>query len=185
MGGDRLEAILQIVVAGLNLKRRPRTGWVEKGIKNPESVADHSYSLALLAMLIADLRGLDAEKLIRMALLHDLAEAYVGDLTPRQKRRIGRENARKLEQSLLATLFRNLPNNLSERYLKLLEEMNNGETPEAKTLHELDKLEMALESLKLEQEYEINLSRFRREAIQTELGKNILKLLRTGKHARR
>ena len=60
----------------LELKNIPRQGWKEKlGINNPESVADHSYSTSVISMILSDLEGLNSEKIIRMALLHDLAES--------------------------------------------------------------------------------------------------------------
>ena len=68
------------------LKRLPRTGWVESGVPDPESVADHSFRVALLTLVLADLKGLDALKAVRMALIHDLGEAETGDLTPARRR---------------------------------------------------------------------------------------------------
>jgi len=67
----------------LELKNVPRQGWKEKlEIDNPESVADHSYSTTVLSMILSDMKGLDTEKIIRMALLHDLAESITGDIIP-------------------------------------------------------------------------------------------------------
>ena len=60
----------------LELKNIPRQGWKEKlGINNPESVAEHSYSTAAISMILSDLEGLNTEKIIKMALLHVLAES--------------------------------------------------------------------------------------------------------------
>src|SRR5207245_11486221 len=57
------------------LKKVPRKGWKQKvGIEHPESVADHSYGTAIMSMVFSDTIGLNTEKIIRMALLHDLAE---------------------------------------------------------------------------------------------------------------
>ena len=70
------------------LKKIPRQGWIDKaGISesvDPESVADHSnqYSVAVMAMLFGDNAKMDTCKMIRMALLHDIAESITGDLTP-------------------------------------------------------------------------------------------------------
>ena len=64
-----------------NLQRQKRTGWIKSGIEEPESVADHSYRAALLAMVVP-LTGVDAGRCMRMALVHDLAESIVGDITP-------------------------------------------------------------------------------------------------------
>jgi len=64
------------------LKEVRRQGWVDRGVTDAESVADHSYRLAVLAWAIARRRGLDADKAMRIALFHDLAEAETGDETP-------------------------------------------------------------------------------------------------------
>lgn len=80
-----IEGLIDFLSIVGRLKRLPRTGWVEAGIKEPESVADHSFRTAVLAMIPADLEGLDSDKVMRMALLHDLAEVETGDLTPDQK----------------------------------------------------------------------------------------------------
>lgn len=176
--GEELENTLPIIIAGLRLKRIRRAGWVEHGVKNPESVADHTYSLALITMLLADLKGLDAGKAVKMALLHDLAEAYLGDLTPRQKRGMVGGQARRLERSILTALVKQLQPRLSSEYLKLIQELYEDNTPEAKLVHELDKLEMALESIMLELEHGIDLRSFRRDALKTEIGKGLLSLIR-------
>ncbi|KAJ2645945.1 hypothetical protein IWW40_005774, partial [Coemansia sp. RSA 1250] len=63
------------------LKRTKRTGWVNSGVAAPESIADHMYRMSIMAMLIQD-NALDRTKCIKMALVHDLAEALVGDITP-------------------------------------------------------------------------------------------------------
>src|SRR5690348_11531628 len=64
------------------LKHLPRTGWVDRGVHEPESVASPSRPLALLAWVSAEAQGLDAENAMRLALVHDLPEAITGDLTP-------------------------------------------------------------------------------------------------------
>ena len=73
------------------LKAVPRIGWLLRGVRDVESVADHSYGVALIAMILADrakARGMavDVERVLRMALLHDLTEARTGDLPHTVKR---------------------------------------------------------------------------------------------------
>ena len=65
----------------LRLKRTPRAGWFRVGVDRPESVADHSFSLALLAWRLArETPGLDANRVVLMALLHDFPEARLTDI---------------------------------------------------------------------------------------------------------
>ena len=67
----------------LDLKNVPRQGWKDKlQIDNVESVAEHTYSAAIMSMIYSDLHELNTEKIIKMALLHDLSESIIGDLTP-------------------------------------------------------------------------------------------------------
>ncbi len=61
------------------LKKIKRTGWMLKGIKNVKSVAEHSYRVAMLALLLGEKFNLDKFKLVKMSLIHDLGEALVGD----------------------------------------------------------------------------------------------------------
>lgn len=63
------------------LQKQPRTGWVYNGVDKPESIADHMYRMAILAMTMAGTEY-DQSKLVKMAIVHDLAEAIVGDITP-------------------------------------------------------------------------------------------------------
>ncbi len=66
-----------------NLKKIPRKGWTTKlGISSPESVADHTFSMSTIAMVLSDLQKLDTQKVLKMSLLHDIAESITGDLTP-------------------------------------------------------------------------------------------------------
>ncbi len=76
---------LRLLVEMARLKSVPRLGWLLRGVRDVESVAAHSFGVAFTAMLIGDLargRGMavDLERVLRMALLHDLTEARMGDL---------------------------------------------------------------------------------------------------------
>lgn len=64
-----------------NLKTTKRTGWVRCNVSQPESIADHQYRMALMSLLASDC-GVDATRCMKMSLVHDVAEAIVGDITP-------------------------------------------------------------------------------------------------------
>jgi putative hydrolase of HD superfamily len=128
----------------IRLKTVPRQGWINKlGIKNPESVADHCYSMAVMAMLFSDLKKLDTGKIIKMTLLHDLAEAITGDLTPDDATRSEKE---KMEKDAMKKILSTLPKPLRAGYAKLWAEYQQNSTKEARLLHQVDKLEMALQA---------------------------------------
>ncbi|WP_457743107.1 HD domain-containing protein, partial [Thermococcus sp.] len=68
-----------------NLKRLPRTGWLLRGVPNPESIADHSFRVALITLFLADelkARGVEVntEKALKIALLHDIGETRITDI---------------------------------------------------------------------------------------------------------
>ncbi len=128
----------------LELKNIPRQGWKEKlGINNPESVADHSYSTTVMSMILSDLEGLNSEKIIRMALLHDLAESVIGDITPdhiTKNEKICKENL------AMKQILKNLSSKITGQYLEIWNEYQKNFTEEAILLHSIDKLEMAFQA---------------------------------------
>lgn len=91
-----------LLLESFSLKNLPRTGWVIA--KAPyESVADHSFGVAVIALALARMEGLsgkDEALLLRRSLFHDLHEARLGDLTPGQKRKAKPDEA-KVEREML------------------------------------------------------------------------------------
>ena len=136
--------ILDFFKNALNLKNISRQGWIDKlSIKYPESVADHSYSMAMMAMVISDLENYDSEKILKMVLLHDLAESKIGDFMPEQ---IGYDKKSELENYAMSEILESLPQKIQEDYTSIWNEFLVRDTPESKLVHELDKLEMALQA---------------------------------------
>ena len=127
-----------------NLKKVKRQGWIDKiQIKNPESVADHSYSMAIIAMIISDLKNCDSEKCLKMVLLHDLAESKIGDYTPEQ---ISKKEKIKLEDKTILEIIENLPKDTGVRYLDIWKEYQEQKTTESMLVHQIDRIEMALQA---------------------------------------
>lgn len=128
-----------------NLKKIPRRGWTTKlGISSPESVADHTFSMSIIAMVLADLQNLDTQKVLKMSLIHDIAESITGDLIPEE---ISKDKKNKLENKTIDKILSNLPENLAKNYLTIWNEYNDNITNEAKLVHEVDKLEMVVQGL--------------------------------------
>jgi putative hydrolase of HD superfamily len=128
-------------IAGI-LKRIPRTGWVEVGVYQPESVADHTFRTAIFCMLYADMESLDSLKLLRMALIHDLPEAIIGDFTPSEKTAETKEK----EETEMKQILNLLPLEQRERYITVWNEYQEGKTREAQAVRQLEKIEMALQA---------------------------------------
>ena len=147
------------------LKTTKRTGWVRSGVDLPESIAEHMHRVALFGFLIPKSQGIDNDRLIKMGLVHDLAEAVAGDITPHCG--VSREEKEKLEREGLARMCSFLPKETGEEISRLWEEYEAGESEEAKICHEIDKLEMVLQA----HEYEKNGSRKLQDFFASTVGK--------------
>lgn len=171
---DQYAAIARFLHLVTNLKRTKRTGWLDRGLDpaEAESIADHSYRVALLAWLIASLDGdgprVDPNRVLLVALAHDLPEALAGDLPPydaeilpgeaghperhaflnrRQTRSADRQAAKRAaEAAALDELLAGLPADLAAQLRGAWEEYEARETPEAKLVRQADKLETYLQS---------------------------------------
>lgn len=136
---------VEFVRRALALKDEMRRGWQRIGIERPESVADHSWGVALLALAAAEDRPqLDRARLLELAIVHDLAEAVVGDLVPGEYAHKGEKIAR--ERRGLEELVDTLPVALRARLLARFEELASDTSREAHLIHQLDKLEMAFQA---------------------------------------
>ncbi len=135
------------------LKKVKRSGWISwVGIEIPESVADHSYRSALIAMCVADLKVFDAEKLIRMLLLHDVHEALIGDYDYFAKKEIGELEIKRRNFEAAKKIFENLPKNIKRKYFSVWLEFEEQKTPEARIAKQIDQLEMIFQALEYEKE---------------------------------
>ncbi|MDH3619209.1 MAG: HD domain-containing protein [Nitrosopumilus sp.] len=136
--------ILDFFNIAANLKTIPRQGWIDKiSIQNPESVADHTYSMAIIGMILSDSNKYDTEKILKMILLHDLAESITGDFTPEQK---SKQEKTILENKTIKNIVENLPKILQKQYLDLWDEYQKNDSKEANLIHQIDKLEMAIQA---------------------------------------
>ena len=127
-----------------NLKNLSRTGWkVKLQISNSESVADHSYMMAVMAMVISDIKNMNTEKIIKMSILHDWAESKIGDFMPDE---ITSDKKNMLEENAMAEILTMLPHKVQEEYSILWMEYKDNKSKESKFVHQLDRLEMALQA---------------------------------------
>ncbi|MDO5337896.1 MAG: HD domain-containing protein [Eubacteriales bacterium] len=129
---------LNILSRAAILKTTPRHCYTQDNRR--ESVADHSWRTALMAMLLSgepEFEDIDMDRVIRMCLIHDLGEAFTGDIPTFEKTA---SDARK-EDILFGNWVASFPAAQRDEWQKLLNEMNKMETREAKTYKALDKLE--------------------------------------------
>ena len=148
---------LEILHVAEKLKDTPRHCTTTKG--RPESVAEHSWRVSLMAFLLRnEFPELDMDKVVRMCLIHDLGECFTGDIPTFVKT----DSDRETEDSLLQKWVDGLPEEVSSDMTDLFEEMDAQETKEAKLYKALDKLEALIQhnesplSTWSEKEYELN-----------------------------
>nr|XP_035152517.2 5'-deoxynucleotidase HDDC2 isoform X3 [Callithrix jacchus] len=122
--GHGAPSLLQFLRLMGQLKRVPRTGWVYRNVQRPESVSDHMYRMAIMAMVIKDDR-LNKDRCVRLALVHDMAECIVGDIAPAD----------------------NIP---KEEKHRREEEYETQSSAEAKFVKQLDQCEMILQASEYE-----------------------------------
>jgi len=135
-------------IAGL--KTLPRTGWKMKlNLKDSESVAEHSYMMSVMAMIMSDMKNLNTEKIIKMSILHDWAESKIGDFMPDE---ITVEKKTELEEYAMAELLDDLPSKIKNDYYDIWNDYKENLSDESRFVHELDKLEMALQGKIYEKE---------------------------------
>lgn len=136
------------------LKNLPRTGWRFRGIKDAESIADHCYRVSLLSMILADVLTerdvpLDVEKVMRLALLHEIAEARVGDLPFPTLKYIPQEIKEAGERTAVESMLEHF-GPLQEKYIQLWKEFEEGTSIEGKLVRAADKLELMIQVLEYE-----------------------------------
>ncbi|MDP2666923.1 MAG: HD domain-containing protein [Candidatus Diapherotrites archaeon] len=126
------------------LKHRQRRGWVVRGVKGAESVADHAWRSAVIAHLIAP-KGYDRQKMLLMALLHDTSDIYGPHYIPTDY--ITKENKFSQERKSMKRFVQLLPGNEGEKWLGLWEEMENQSSKEAKLVKDAEILDMLFQAL--------------------------------------
>ena len=158
------------------LKRMSRRGWVLRDIKNPESIAEHIFRVAVMAWFLGKKKNLNIEKLIKIALIHDICEVYAGDITPydtilpkdknklkelmktwprfskAEKIKISKDKNRK-ETEGLEKLILHLPKGLKTEIRNLWLDYEKGLTPEGRFFKQADRIENFLQALEYWKKY--------------------------------
>jgi len=172
-----LENILDFLLEIRKLKRMPRKLWVSLGVKDPETVASHIFTLTLMAWIFGrEQKTLNMEKLLKMALCHELPSVYTGDLItpysrvlPKEKKarrkvfekwpRLSKKEKEKKfskdykkEKTALQKLTSKLPEPLNEEIVQLFKEYKTTSTPEARFLNQLNVLAVLLQGLQYQKE---------------------------------
>jgi putative hydrolases of HD superfamily len=146
------------------LKNLPRTGWRMRGIRDCESIADHCHRTTTTAMVLADAlveRGvtLDVERVMRIAILHEIAESRVGDMPFPAFAYLPDGAKAEAESSAARDLLAPL-GELGDRYYSVWDEFEQRETLESRVVRVADKLEMLVQAWEYERAGATNLDNF-------------------------
>ena len=162
--------VLELFRTLANLKRTPRTGWLDRGVppEETESVADHTLMTTLIAWLVAkEQPDLDADRVLKLALIHDLAESIIGDRPPYEPHELPKDDPEALraffsvrhlrtpenkaakeeaEAGAAAHLIGLMPESAAQEIAELWQEYEERSTPEARFVKDVDNLEAFLQS---------------------------------------
>lgn len=153
------------------LKTMPRRGWIIRCVKNPESIAEHTFRAAIMAWILAGKKNnkLNLEKIIKMALIHDICEVYAGDTTPydsilpknkkkrkdllktwprfseEEKKRLAAKKYKK-EEAGLEKLIKDLPLKLKKEIKNLWLDYEKGTSQEGRFFRHADRIENFLQA---------------------------------------
>ncbi|KPJ73236.1 hypothetical protein AMJ48_02105 [Parcubacteria bacterium DG_74_1] len=165
-----MKNIVNFLIEVGKLKKMPRRGWVLRGIKNPETIAAHSFRMSIMAWLLGKKRRLNVNKVIKISLIHDICEVYAGDTTPyhqlhprnkkerrkltqkwprfskKEKEKFFSEKYKKEHTALKKLIFKLAPTTKKE-IESLWLDYERGLTPEGRFVRQVDRVENLLQAL--------------------------------------
>ncbi len=158
--GKKVDPLIEFYFELNHLKQLFRQGWLLRKIPENkcESVADHLFGTSILTLIIADsnFESLDMVKLLKMASIHELGEIYLGDITPHDH--ISKNTKHEWGLKAVVEIFSKIPN--GKYYIALWKEYEEGVTPEAQLVRQIDYMEMALQGVIYELQYHKDLQEF-------------------------
>lgn len=189
-----IDGFLEFHIITEKLKYLKRTGWILRKVPDPESVASHTFRMALMALTLqTELKaeGIDLLKVLKMVLYHDIGESIIGDLVPEHIEKTGNNNKsiNQLDKHKIELqAFESLAGIINDQEIvKLWKEIEEGETKEALIVKDIDLIDMALQASQYKQRYP-HLSRLDEflpyciQNIKTQVGRDILNVLAKKAH---
>lgn len=155
---SRISGLLEFLRYAGKLKETKRSGWLTMKVasgEEAESVADHVFRTALMALAIGDAinsersgaEKLDVGKLTKIVLLHEVGESVIGDWDHVRKRQDGADNKKRLEREAVVKIVAMLPPAMADEYLKLYDEFEDGKSEEARIAKAFDVLERMMQAV--------------------------------------
>jgi putative hydrolases of HD superfamily len=138
-----IEATAQLIYETGLLKLAKRTGWWLCGVKDPESIAEHSFRTAIIAGLLAGLEGADPARATLLALWHDSQETRVGDIPHLGRRYLDAASNEHVTEHQTA----GLPAALAGQLRALIHDYETGDSLEVQCAHDADKLDCLFQAI--------------------------------------
>ncbi|MGD9546590.1 MAG: HD domain-containing protein [Candidatus Krumholzibacteriia bacterium] len=151
MTPSTFETMADLLVRANRLKTTPRTGWAQRGVPAPESVADHSHGVAFIALALLDLvdePDLDRATVLTMAIIHDLPESVTGDLSLGASRLLPKGAKAAAESAAMAELLGR--SRVEARWRATWDGFEAQESPEARLVRDADRLDLLVQALAYE-----------------------------------
>jgi putative hydrolase of HD superfamily len=147
----KTDSVLDLLLRANQLKRVARTGWAMRGLVDAESVSDHAFGVAFIALVLAEMmeQSIDVAKLLTIALLHDLPEAVVGDIPSPALSPVLSNAKRTAEDAVLGAMLKGLPR--LEQWQLWWREFEERTSPEGKLVRDADRLDLLIQAYVYEQ----------------------------------
>lgn len=154
------DAILSLAGELEILQRMPRTGFVMSGVEGPQTIAAHSFAVALWCLFLLERlpkrTRVDQAKMLRMAVLHEIAEARIGDIPAPARRYLGDSTISRAERAAVDEMLVSFP----DSWRACWHEFEDGSTIEARIVRAADKIELMHRVLMYEQQHNGSLEKF-------------------------
>ncbi|MFJ7146655.1 HD family hydrolase [Streptomyces sp. NPDC100445] len=158
MSNDQdLTAVARFLYEAGTLKNTKRSGWWMAGVKDPETVADHSWRTALIATIIAQLEGADPARAAFLSVWHDSQETRTGDVNHLGKKYTQGEVD---PRAITADQVAGMPEGLADAIRALVGEYEAKESPEATCARDADKLECMIQGIEYRDQGYVNAQRW-------------------------
>lgn len=143
MDDTEFESTARLIFETGLLKLSRRTGWWICGVKDPETIAEHSFRTALIASLLASMEGADPARASHLALWHDSQETRVGDIPHIGRRYLDAAS----NESITEDQTSGLPPTVADEIRALIDDYENGSSIEVHCAHDADKLECLFQAV--------------------------------------
>jgi putative hydrolase of HD superfamily len=152
----QVAAVVDYIFEAGTLKRLLRTGWLNAGIKHPETIAEHSHRTGLIGAVLAMMEGADPAKVAFMGVVHDTQETRIGDIAYIGRRYLKAADNRDITNDQTA----GAPPGVRDALAAVVDEIESYETRESIIHRDADKLECLFQAIEYRETGNANMQQF-------------------------